>query len=97
MANEGANPWCLICKSSLESTLKESAMRPKCRIFGKLGMKLPITPAGSTGRCNTGLQFTRWSFKAQGLSRALIEAQSYLVKIGLRVAGQVSFLREVLS
>src|ERR1035437_334852 len=53
--------------------------------------------AGSTGRCNTGLQFTRRSFKAQGLSRALIEAQSYLVEIGLRVDGQVGFLREVLS
>ena len=37
--------------------------------------------AGSTGRCNTGLQFTRRSFKAQGFSRALIEAQSYLVEI----------------
>ena len=36
-------------------------------------------------------------FKAQGLSRALIEAQGYLVEIGLRVAGQVGFLGEVLS
>jgi hypothetical protein len=53
--------------------------------------------AGSTGRCNTGLQFTRRRFKAQGLSRALIQAQSYLVKIGLRVDGQVGLLREVLS
>ena len=52
-------------------------------------------PAGSTGRCNTGLEFTRRSFKAQGLSRALIEAQSYHVEIGLRVAGQVGFLGEV--
>ena len=58
MANEGANPWCLICKSSLESTLKESAMRPKCRIFGKLGMKLPITPLVSMGRRNTQLRLT---------------------------------------
>ena len=53
--------------------------------------------AGSTGRCNTGLQFTRRRFKAQSLSRALIEAQSYLVEIGLSVTGQVGFLREVLS
>src|ERR1700722_18333820 len=53
--------------------------------------------AGSTGRCNTGLEFTRRGFKAQGLSRALLEAQSYLVEIGLRVDGQVGFLREVLS
>src|ERR1035437_1452398 len=58
---------------------------------------LPQTPAGSTGRCNTGLQFTGRRFKAQGLSRALIEGQSYLVEIGLRVDGQVGLLREVLS
>ena len=32
-----------------------------------------------------------------GLSRALIQAQSYLVEIGLRVDGQVGFLREVLA
>ena len=53
--------------------------------------------AGSTGRCNASLQFTRPSLIAQGLSRALIEAQSYLVELGLSVAGQVRFLREVLS
>jgi hypothetical protein len=44
-------------------------------------------PAGSAGQCNTRLQFTRRGFKAQGLSRALIEAQRYLVEIGLRVDG----------
>ena len=49
------------------------------------------------GRCNTGLEFTCRSFKAQSFSRALIEAQGYLVEIGLRIAGQVGFLREVLS
>jgi len=43
------------------------------------------------------LEFTRRGFKAQGFSRALIEAQGYLVEMGLRVAGQVGFLREVLS
>ena len=32
----------------------------------------PKSPAGSTGRCNTGLEFTRRSFKAQGFARALI-------------------------
>jgi hypothetical protein len=65
--------------------------------LSQLRFKLPINPAGSTGRCNTGLQFTRGGFKAQGLSRALIEAQSYLVEIGLRVDGQVGLLGEVLS
>jgi hypothetical protein len=59
--------------------------------------KLPKTSAGSTGRCNTGLQFTRRRLKAQGLSRALIEAQRYFVKMGLRVDGQAGLLREVLS
>ena len=57
----------------------------------------PEQRAVSTGRCNTGLQFTRRRFKAQGLSRALIQAQRYLVKIDLRVDGQVGLLREVLS
>ena len=37
-----------------------------------LPANLPKMWAGSTGRCNTGLQFTRRGFKAQGLSRALI-------------------------
>jgi hypothetical protein len=60
-------------------------------------MKFLQSRAGSTGRCNTGLQFTRRRFKAQGFSRALIEAQSYLVEIGLRVDGQVGLLGEVLS
>jgi hypothetical protein len=35
------------------------------------------------GRCNTGLEFTCRSFKAQSFSRALIEAQGYLVEVGL--------------
>jgi hypothetical protein len=49
------------------------------------------------GRCNTGLKFTCGSFNAQSFSWALVEAQGYLVEIGLRIAGQVGFLREVLS
>ena len=57
----------------------------KNRLSGKVKPNCPKSPAGSTGRCNTGLKFTRRSFKAQGFSRALIEAQSYLVEIGLRV------------
>jgi hypothetical protein len=40
---------------------------------------LPKTWAVSTGRCNTGLQLSRRRFKAQGLSRALVQAKSYLV------------------
>jgi hypothetical protein len=36
------------------------------------GVNLPQTPAVSMDRYNTGLEFTRRSFKAQGFSRALI-------------------------
>ena len=53
--------------------------------------------AVSTGRCNTISKFTCRSLKAQSLSWALIEAQSYLVEIGLRVTGQVGFPGKVLS
>ena len=53
--------------------------------------------AVSTGRCNTGMEFTSWSFKAQSFPRALIELQGCLVEVGLGIAGQVGFLREVLS
>jgi len=43
------------------------------------------------------LEFTGRSFKAQSFSWTLIEAQRYLVEIGLRITGQVGFLGEVLS
>ena len=39
------------------------------------------------GRCNTGLEFTSGSFKAQSFSWALIQLQSYFVEISLRIAG----------
>jgi hypothetical protein len=51
----------------------------------------------SMGRCNTGLQFTSWSFKAQSFPWALIELQRYFVEVGLGIAEQVGFLWEVLS
>jgi hypothetical protein len=51
-------------------------------IHGKLRSKLPKTWAGSTGRCNTGLQFTRRSFKAQGFSRALIRKHDVAIADG---------------
>ena len=52
----------------------------------------PKERAVSTGRCNTGLESTSWSFKVQSLARSLIEAQGYFVEVGLGVAGQVGFL-----
>ena len=53
--------------------------------------------AGSTGRCNTGLKFTRRSLKTQGLSRALIETQRDLVEMGLGVRRQVGAAGKILS
>jgi hypothetical protein len=52
--------------------------------------------AVSTGRCNTGLEFTSRSFKAQGFAWALIVAQGDFVQVGLGVAGQGGFPGEVL-
>jgi len=43
------------------------------------------------------MEFTRWSIKVQSFPRALVELPCHLVEVGLRVAGQVGFLREVLS
>ncbi len=63
----------------------------------RCGVNCAKNEAVSTGRCNTGLQFTRRSLKSQSLSWTLIEAQSYLVEFGLRVTGQVGFLRKVLT
>ena len=40
----------------------------------------PIIPAVSTVQCNTRVKFTSRRFEVQGLSRALIEAQCYLVE-----------------
>src|ERR1700733_14095222 len=55
-----------------------------------------ISAAGSDGRRNTGLQFTRGSFEAEGFSGALIQAQRDLVELRLRMDGQVGSSREVL-
>src|SRR3984893_14449270 len=60
-------------------------------------MKCLKSQVVSMDRCNTCLEFTGRSFKAQSFSGTLIEAQRYLVEIGLRITGQVGFLGEVLS
>ena len=56
-----------------------------------------INAASSEGRRNTCAQFTCWSLEAQSFSRALIETQRDLVQLGLRVAGKVGSLRQVLT
>ena len=43
------------------------------------------------------MEFTRWSFKVQSFPRAFVELPCDLVEVGLGIAGQVGFLREVLS
>jgi hypothetical protein len=43
----------------------------------------PRTAAGSDGRCNTCLEFTRWGLKSQSFSWALIQAQCDLVEMSL--------------
>jgi hypothetical protein len=40
--------------------------------FRHVQPQFPKTRMVSTGRCNTGLEFTDRSFKAQGFARALI-------------------------
>ena len=57
---------------------------------------IPITRAGSDGRRNTYLKFTRRSLKSQGLSWTLIQAHRDLVELRLRDGGQVGASREVL-
>ena len=51
------------------------------------GGQLLINAAGSDGRRNTCLQFTRRSFKAQRFPRALIQTQRDLIEMCLRVDG----------
>ena len=55
-----------------------------------------MNTAGSEGRRNTCAQLTRGNLEAQSFSRALIEAQHDCVQLGLRVAGKVGSLRQVL-
>ena len=49
-------------------------------------------PGGLNGSMQHLLGVTGRSFKAQSFSWTLIEAQRYLVEIGLRITGQVGFL-----
>ena len=60
-------------------------------------MELLKNGAVSTGRRNTGMEFTSRGIKVQSFPRALIELPCHLVEVGLGVAGQVRFLGEVLS
>src|SRR5258707_7369396 len=60
-------------------------------------LRVRSTPAGSTGRRNTGVKSLCWGFKLQGLTWSFIELTSHFVQIGLRVNRQVGALRKVLS
>ena len=76
-------------------TAHKDGPRPILFSFGK--SNLPKTRAVSTGRRNTGMEFTSWSIKVQSFPRSLVELSSDLIEVGLGVAGQVGFLGEVLS
>src|SRR6266478_6086613 len=56
-----------------------------------------FTPAGSTGRRNTGVKFLCRGFKSQGLAWPLIVLAGYFVEMGLRVHRQVGSFRKILS
>ena len=43
------------------------------------------TPAGSTGRRNTGVKSLRGGFKLQGVPRPFVELTCHFVQVGLRV------------
>jgi hypothetical protein len=66
------------------------AMGPALGGSERLG-QLPITRVVSRGRRNTGSKSTRGSFKTQGLSGPLIQAQGYFVQVRLREARQIGF------
>jgi hypothetical protein len=55
-----------------------------------------FTPAGSSGRCNTGIKSFGWGCKSQSLTRPFVELPSRFVELSLRVHGQVGPLRKVL-
>src|SRR6476659_9291429 len=56
-----------------------------------------LSPAGSTGRRNTGIKSLCWGFKLQGLTWSFVELTSHFVQIGLRMHRQVGAFRKVLS
>src|SRR5476649_874719 len=53
--------------------------------------------AGSTGRCNTGVESLCWGFELQGLTWPFVELTRHFVQMSLRMHRQVSSLRKILS
>src|ERR1700753_1374280 len=60
-------------------------------------LRVRSTPAGLTGRRNTGVKSLCWGFKLQGLTWSFVELTSHFVQMGLRMHRQVGALRKVLS
>src|SRR5258708_31406045 len=89
--------WPIIRKSSITWPRLPTKRLTINVISSNFGVNLPKMWAVSMDRCNTGLEFTGRSFKAQSFSWTLIEAQRYLVEIGLRITGRLGFFGEVLS
>jgi hypothetical protein len=61
-------------------------------VYTRLAAQVLVSRVVSRGRRNTGSKSTRGSFKTQGLSRPLIQAQRYFVQVRLREARQIGFL-----
>lgn len=66
---------CLILRRRGGDMLSHS----RTKSWSSIHKLLLFVAAVSTGGCNTGLEFTRRSLKAQGFPWALIEAQGYFV------------------
>src|SRR6267154_562805 len=69
---------------------QKSSWRPISAMSG-------LPPAGSTGRRNTGIKSLCWSFVFQSLTWPFVELTGYFIQIRLRVRGQVSSFRKILS
>jgi hypothetical protein len=85
---------------SLDSPEFRSLQLDMCRelfFYSSRPGQVLINRVVSMGQCNTASKSTRRSFKTQGLSWPLIQAQGDFVQIRLREARQIGFLGQVLS
>src|SRR6266436_6778162 len=74
-----------------------SGSRSRWSIMLTFQKNVGITPAGSTGRRNTGVKSLCWGFELQGLTWSFVQLTSHFVQMGLRMHRQVGAVRKVLS
>src|SRR6476620_617625 len=87
---------------AMPAKYRTALSEPDVRFDAHSGLKsdiaqCPKSPAGSTGRRNTGIKSLCWGFKLQGLTWSFVELTSHFVQIGLRMHRQVGAFRKVLS